>query len=100
MNKLITASIFALTLLSPSLTIATTGEVHQPMDLTDSAIGFTAIALFTFAYLLVMAEEFIHLRKSKPVILAAGLIWAMIGWFYTQHDMSELAESAVRHNLL
>ena len=47
-----------------------------------------------------MAEEFIHLRKSKPVMIAAGVIWGMIGWYYTQHGMSELAESAVRHNFL
>lgn len=70
------------------------------MDLTDSALGFTAIIIFVFAYLLVMGEEYIHLRKSKPVIIAAGLIWGMIGWYYTQHGMPELAEHAVRHNLL
>jgi len=70
------------------------------MDLTNSGIGFAAIALFVFAYLLVMGEEFIHLRKSKPVIVAAGIIWGMIGWYYTQHGMSELAEHAVRQNLL
>ena len=93
-------SIFILTLIIPSFAFATTQSVHEPFDLTDSAIGFTAIAIFVFAYLLVMGEEFIHLRKSKPVIVAAGLIWGMIGWYYTQHGMSELAEQAVRHNLL
>ncbi len=34
------------------------------------------------------------------MILAAGIIWAMIGWVYLNHGMSELAEHAVRHNLL
>lgn len=92
--------IFILTLLSPSITLAATQVVHEPMDLTDSALGFTAIIIFVFAYLLVMGEEYIHLRKSKPVIIAAGLIWGMIGWYYTQHGMPELAEHAVRHNLL
>ncbi|HEC12099.1 MAG TPA: sodium:proton antiporter [Acidiferrobacteraceae bacterium] len=47
-----------------------------------------------------MAEEFTHLRKSKPVILAAGVIWAMIGYIYSSNGMSELAEAAVRHNFL
>ncbi len=92
--------IFSLSCMTPSLSLAATQVIHEPVDLTNSAIGFTAIAIFVFAYLLVMSEEFIHLRKSKPVIIAAGMIWGMIGWYYTQHGMSELAEQAVRHNLL
>lgn len=93
-------SLFVLTLLTPSIVLAATEVVHEPMDLTNAGIGFAAIAIFVFAYLLVMGEEFIHLRKSKPVIIAAGLIWGMIGWYYTQHGMPELAEHAVRHNFL
>jgi len=89
-----------LTLISPSLSAASEQLVHEPIDLTNSAIGFTAIAIFVVAYLMVMGEEFIDLRKSKPVIIAAGLIWGMIGWYYTQHGMPELAEHAVRENFL
>ena len=70
------------------------------MDLTDHWIGFLSIGLFILAYVLVMAEEFTHLRKSKPVILGAGIIWGIIGWFYTSHGMPTIAEHAVRHNLL
>ena len=73
---------------------------HEPMVLTSSAIGYAALIIFVIAYIFVMAEEFTHLRKSKPVIMAAGLIWAMIGWVYMDHGLSELAESAIRHNLL
>ncbi len=73
---------------------------HEPVDMTSSSVGFMAIVFFLIAYVFVMAEEFTHLRKSKPVILAAGLIWGMIGWVYMDHGMSELAEHAVRHNLL
>ena len=72
----------------------------QEMDLTSSGVGFASLAIFVLAYLLVMAEEFTHLRKSKPVIIAAGIIWAMIGAVYMNHGMPELAEHAVRHNLL
>ena len=105
MSKLLgsktTWALFA-TLLLPGLALASGGggAGQERLDLTSSAIGFTAIAIFVIAYLLVIGEEFIHLRKSKPVIFAAGLIWAIIGWVYTNHGMSELAESAVRHNLL
>ena len=94
--------LFAISLFSGSLfaeeTVQTTS--HQIMDLTSSNIGFASLILFTIAYVFVMAEEFTHLRKSKPVILAAGIIWSMIGWVYMDHGMSELAEHAVRHNLL
>ena len=104
MKTLNALALFTMTLLAPALAIASSGAAssvaHEPIDLTNSGLGFAAIAFFVFAYILVMAEEFIHLRKSKPVIIAAGVIWGMIGWYYTQHGMSELAESAVRHNFL
>ena len=72
----------------------------QPLDLTGHWVGLFAIVIFILAYLLVMAEEFTHLRKSKPVILAAGIIWAAIAWVYVDHGLPHMAEQAVRHNLL
>lgn len=36
------------------------------------------------AYALVMAEEYLQLRKSKPVLVAAGVIWILIGIAYAQ----------------
>ena len=70
------------------------------LDLTNHWVGFFAIAVFILAYLLVMAEEYIHLRKSKPVMLAAGIIWAAIATVYANNGMPHAAEIAVRHNLL
>ncbi len=78
--------------------IATHAANH--MELTSHWIGFLSIGIFVLAYLFVMAEEFTHLRKSKPVILAAGLIWGIIGWFYASNGLPDAAEHAVRHNLL
>ena len=46
------------------------------MDLTTHWVGIACVAIFVFAYVVVVAEEFTHLRKSKPVMLAAGIIWA------------------------
>jgi NhaD family Na+/H+ antiporter len=57
------------------------------------------VLLFFVAYLVVMAEEFTHLRKSKPVMLAAGIIWGMIAWYYQAHDIPHVVEVALRHNL-
>ena len=47
-----------------------------------------------------MLEEQTHLRKSKPVMVAAGLIWAVIAFIYIGHDNPHLVEQAARHNLL
>ena len=94
---LVATTVLSLTMPVQAMASEAAGEL---LHLTDSGIGFAAIAIFAIAYLLVVAEEFTHLRKSKPVILAAGIIWGMIGWVYMNHGMSHTAEAAVRHNLL
>ncbi len=99
-NKFQGFTLLLLTLGNPAFAFAASQSGHEPVDLTNSGIGFAAVAIFVFAYLLVMGEEFMHLRKSKPVMIAAGLIWGILGFYYTQHGMPELAEHAVRHNLL
>lgn len=70
------------------------------LDLTHNWIGYAAIGIFAVAYLLVIFEEQLHLRKSKPVLLAAGLIWILIAWTYGSHDLDHTVESAIRHNFL
>ncbi len=87
-------------LFSPAV-FASSGEAHgQLLDLTATGAGYVAVVIFVLAYLLVMGEEVLHLRKSKPVLVAAGLIWGIIGYIYVQHGMSELSETAFKHNLL
>lgn len=87
-----------LALLTPS--VAFSAEHSAILDLTSHWVGITSLAIFIIAYLFVMAEEFIHLRKSKPVVLAAGIIWALIAWYYQSHDIPHMVEAAFRHNLL
>ncbi|MGL4715780.1 MAG: sodium:proton antiporter NhaD [Aeromonas sp.] len=70
------------------------------LPLTASGVGLFALALFVFAYALVMAEEYLQLRKSKPVLIAAGVIWILIGVMYAEQGLSEEAAAAFRHNLL
>jgi len=91
--------IFAIGLIIP-LTgyAASTSGVTQ--DLTQHWVGYASIVVFVLAYMLVMSEEFVHLRKSKPVILAAGIIWVMIAFAYSQHGDQHTAEQAIRHNIL
>ena len=72
----------------------------QPLDLTQHWVGYLSIAIFVFAYILVISEEFTHLRKSKPVVLASGIIWILVAATYAQQDMSHAVEEAVHHNFL
>jgi Na+/H+ antiporter NhaD/arsenite permease-like protein len=69
------------------------------LDLTEHWVGIAAIMLFVAAYLLVITEEYTHIRKSKPVMLAAGLIWALIALQYTSTDDTHVVAEAVREYL-
>ncbi len=89
----------SLLMLLPGVSLASTAATGR-LDLTGHWAGVFGLAVFVLAYLLVMAEEFTHLRKSKPVIIAAGLIWGTIAWVYLQHGLPHAAEVAVRHILL
>ena len=88
-----------LALLTPSIAFAS-DAAHQTIDLTAHWVGYAAIAIFVIAYTLVILEEQLHLRKSKPVLLAAGLIWILIAAYYGSHGMPHAAETAIRHNFL
>jgi len=70
------------------------------MDLTTHWAGILAVAIFIGAYTLVILEENIHLRKSKPVIVAAGFIWILVALAYMAAGDTHTAEELVRHNLL
>src|SRR5574337_2146417 len=48
--------------------------------LTAHPVGWFALVLFVLAYVVVVLEERIHVAKSKPVVLAAALIWGLIAW--------------------
>jgi len=72
----------------------------QTLDLIHHPVGYLAIAIFVLAYLLVMLEEKIHLRKSKPMLLAAGLIWVLLAATYSYHGIDDAIEGAIRHNFL
>ena len=54
-------------------------QQSHALALTDSPIGYAAVAIFVLAYAFVVLEERLHLKKSKPVMLGAALIWALIG---------------------
>ena len=85
--------------LLPSLAFAS-GDASEWIDLTSHWVGYAAITVFVLAYILVILEEQIHMRKSKPVMLAAGIIWIMIAAVYVNNGFTHSAETAIRHNFL
>lgn len=91
---------FLTLILTPIAAVASEGATGNTIDLTSHWVGYASIAIFVFAYILVMLEENIHLPKSTPVVLAAGLVWILIGHMYVSNDLGAVSEAAIRHNLL
>lgn len=89
-----------LCLLSSSAVFAAGGGEMHLVDFTSHWAAILCVVIFCFAYSLVIAEETIHLRKSKPVMVAAGFIWCIVALIYSQHGDTHTAEIAIRHNLL
>ena len=67
------------------------------MELVLHPVGYISLFIFILAYALVVTEEVTHLRKSKPVLFAAGAIWAMIAWIGSKYDDSHHVEEAIMH---
>ena len=67
---------------------------------TDQWTGYMALAVFLAAYVLVIVEETLHLRKSKPVMVAAGAIWILTAIAYASQNQSHAVAEILRHNLL
>lgn len=70
------------------------------INLTKTGLGIFALVLFIVAYSLVIFEEQLHLRKSKPVMLAAGLIWVLVAFSYAAIGDTQTPHDAIKHNLI
>lgn len=79
--------------------ISSVGASHR-LNLVMAWPGLLALALFVGAYLLVMLEEYTDLRKSKPVILAAGLIWMLIAAYVHFTGTSAAVDQALTDTLV
>jgi uncharacterized membrane protein len=88
----------AVTLLSAQSALASAGG-SEIVDLTRSGLGIFALVLFIVAYAVVIMEEQLHLRKSKPVIVAAGIIWVLVALSYQALGRPDHAHAAIMHNL-
>jgi len=86
-------------LLFPALAYASE-TAPAVMDMTTSLPGLITLSLFVLAYAVVIFEDKLHIRKSKPVLLAAGIIWILVALAFREAGMPHAAEEAIRGNLL
>ena len=71
------------------------------LDITTSFPAIIALLVFVSAYALVMVEEYTHMRKSKPVIIAAGFIWAVVAYMAVKMGFDiHAASNAFKHTFL
>ncbi|RLB92891.1 MAG: sodium:proton antiporter [Deltaproteobacteria bacterium] len=91
-----------LTLLAgPAVALASGGsDAGTLVDLTQTVWGYLGVLLFVGAYALVPFENTIHLRKSKPVLMAAGIIWVLVAIAYIQIGDTHTAHEAIKDSLL
>lgn len=80
--------------------VAFAAETAPTIDLVSHWAGYAAIAIFCVAYVAVIAEEYTQLRKSQPVMLAAGVIWALLAAVAAMQGQPEVAHRAVGSYLL
>lgn len=85
--------------ISPAFASSGNGNLI-PQDLTAEPLSWVAVIIFLIAYTLVVLEDVIHLRKSKPVIVAAGIIWVIVAISYKQIGQSEQMDAFLSHNML
>ena len=77
-----------------------TGSPASPLDLTASTFGLVAVLVFVAAYGFVVSEEMLHVRKSKPVIVAAGVIWVLVAMAYSAEGDTHMPADLLRHNIM
>jgi len=84
----------------PAGVLAAISSPGTVTDLTGSWMGMLALVVFFAAYVLIISEETIRLRKSKPIMVAAGVIWLLVGIAFIQAGDTLGAGLAFKHDLL
>ncbi len=92
--------LFALTILLPSAVMSSEVREHVIRPGTEDPRAIFCVIVFLLSYILVMTEEQTGLRKSKPVMLGAGIIWAVIAYAAPEYGINhEQLKKAIFHDL-
>lgn len=74
--------------------------IPDGLERSELIVDYFVLVVFLLALALAVLEEFTDLRKSKPMVLAAGIVWGAIAWLAAETGTSHEAERALRENLL
>ncbi len=87
-------------LVVPLLSQAEPVVLDKPLDLTHTWAGYFSLVVVVLAYIFAMFEDVTFLRKSKPMLFGASLVWVVILIMYRQQGDTHLAIQAFRENLM
>ncbi len=90
------SALLPLLLFFPFSAFANTGTV----DLTSNWAGIVALALFVVSYIVVILEEKIGMKKSKPVLFAGTIIWIILTFAYANLGDNHSAQEALKETIL
>lgn len=85
-------------LLPISNVYASTGEISN-LDLTSEWTAWICVLIFILAYFMVFGEGRLSLKKSKPMLIASGLIWIFVAISYNNAGETHTAEVLFRQAL-
>ncbi|MCB9981566.1 MAG: sodium:proton antiporter NhaD [Rhodospirillales bacterium] len=91
--------ILALTL-APPLWASQDSSSPSSLSAVTHPAALLCLVVFILSYIAVLMEEYTHMRKSKPVMLGAGLIWVIIGVIAPSYGVDhDTLHSAIFHGL-
>ena len=70
------------------------------LDLKHHFVGYLSVVITILAYVAAMSEDVIELRKSKPMVLGASVVWFAICIYYALNGQAKIAAVAFESNLL
>ncbi len=89
--------ILSLLLLLFPLVVSASTTAAPSLHATSSQLAILSLIIFIVAYFFVVTEELTHLRKSKPVVISAGIIWALVGCIANTKGLTQTLDLMVHH---
>lgn len=71
--------------------------ISPHINATSHPLAIASVVVFCIAYALVVTEDFTHLNKSKPVVLAAGIIWIFVALIGNATSTSNIVNASFDH---
>lgn len=72
---------------------------NHAVMMANHPLALLALVIFILAYIFVVFEETLHLEKSKPMIMAAGVMWILVAVIARQTGDIESLHESILSNL-